>query len=66
MTKCRSVIVDSQGSSPDFGPAKAVGRSQTRPLEGIGPCESTSDMNESLCPITIEQKQNEQQVRRYK
>ena len=44
----------------DFGPAKAAGRSQTRPAEGIGPCESTSDMNESLCPITVEQKQNEQ------
>ena len=56
MNKCRSVIVDSQGSSPDFGPAKAAGRSQTRPVEGIGPCESTSDMNESLCPITVEQK----------
>ena len=66
MTKCRSVIVDSQGSSPDFGPAKAVGRSQTRPVEGIGSCESTSDMNESLCPIIVEQRQNEQQIRSYK
>ena len=66
MTKCRSVIVDSQGSSPDFGPAKAVGRRQTRPVEGIGSCESTSDMNERLCPITVEQRQNEQQVRSYK
>ena len=66
MTKCRSVIVDSQGSSPDFGPAKTTGRSQTRPVEGIGPCESTSDMNESLCPIIVEQRQNEQQVRSYK
>lgn len=56
MTTCRSVIVDSQGSSPDFGPAKAAGRSQTRPVEGIGSCESTSDMNESLCPITVEQR----------
>ena len=66
MTKCRSVIVDSQGYSPDFGPAKAAGRSQIWPVEGIGPCESTSDMNESLCPIIVEQRQNEQQVRSYK
>ena len=66
MTKCRSVIVDSQGSSPDFGPAKVAGRSQTRPVERIGSCESTSDMNESLCPIIVEQRQNEQQVRSYK
>ena len=50
MTKCRSIIVDSQGSSLDFGPAKAAGRSQTRPVEGIGPCESTSDMNERSMP----------------
>jgi len=32
--------VSSRGSRPDFGPAKATGRSQTRPVEGIGPRES--------------------------
>ena len=38
--KCPSVYVSSRGSRPDFGPAKAAGRSQTRPVEGIGPRES--------------------------
>ena len=67
MTKCRSVIVDSQGSSPDFGPAKAEGRSQTRPVEEVGPYQFTSS-NKMINPIITRQmkNRNEQQVRSYK
>jgi len=50
MNKCRSVIVDSQGSSPDFGPAKAAGRSQTRPVEEVGPYQFTR-INKTTNPI---------------
>ena len=56
MTKCRSVIVDSQGSSPDFGPAKAAGRSQTRPVEGIGPRESHVALRQVYALLTWNQR----------